>query len=167
MWQIGFEGDFDFFFEFLCMDLQFYVKIFEELLCEVFYILKCMDVKLLMFFNMLFCLFYGVVLVFDYIVFKYMVGCYVGLFEGSIQFGYYWVNIFKFESCFFYVLMVLLLYEVVFGYYLQMVLVCEQGEQLKFWWYDYILVFGEGWGFYFEFFGIEVEFYDDFYSYFG
>lgn len=89
----------------------------EDLLKEVLFIVKKMDVKLFLFFEYLFCMFYGVVLVFDNIVFKYIIGCYI-YFSGDDKFGYYWVNIYVLDKCLLYVLFVFILYEVVFGYYL-------------------------------------------------
>ncbi|MEM6705106.1 MAG: DUF885 domain-containing protein [Acidobacteriota bacterium] len=167
MRQTGFDGDFDSFLEFLRTDPQFYAKTPEELLREASYISKRMDAKLPMLFNTLPRLPYGVAPVPDHIAPKYTAGRYVGPPEGSTQPGYYWVNTFKLDSRPLYALTALSLHEAVPGHHLQTALAREKGEQPKFRRHDYISAFGEGWGLYSEFLGIEAELYDDLYSHFG
>ena len=96
--EVGFEGSFADFLEFLRSDPQFYADTPEELLKEASFITKRMDAKLPSLFKTLPRLTYGVAPVPDDLAPKYTGGRYAGPAEGSNEPGYYWVNTYK---CFF------------------------------------------------------------------
>ena len=165
--QTGFDGNFDSFLEFLRTSPQFYPKTPRDLLREASYIAKRMDAKLPSLFNTLPRLPYGVAAVPEHIAPKYTAGRYVGPPENSTQPGYYWVNTYKLDSRPLYALTALSLHEAVPGHHLQNALAREQATQPNFRRHDYISAFGEGWGLYSEWLGVEAEMYDDLYSHFG
>jgi uncharacterized protein (DUF885 family) len=98
---------------------------------------------------------------------KYTGGRYVGAAEGSTQPGTYWVNTYALENRPFYTQEALTLHEAVPGHHLQIALSRELSDLPNFRRYSYISAFGEGWGLYSEFLGIEAGFYTDPYSNFG
>ncbi len=165
--EVGFEGDFDAFLEFLRTDPRFYPKSAEELLKEASYIAKRMDAKLPSLFKTLPRLPYGVAPVPDSIAPKYTAGRYVGAPIGGTQPGYYWVNTYSLENRTLYTLEALSLHEAVPGHHLQNALSQEQEGLPNFRRYSYISAFGEGWGLYSEWLGLEAGFYTDPYSNFG
>ncbi len=165
--KTGFEGDFGEFLEFLRSDPQFYADSAESLLKEAAFIAKTMDGKLPTLFGRLPRLPYGVAPVPDHIAPRYTAGRYVPPSLGSNQPGWYWVNTHKLESRPLYALPALTLHEAVPGHHLQFALALEQGDQPPFRRYDYISAFGEGWGLYAEWLGVEAGIYDDPYADFG
>jgi len=86
---------------------------------------------------------------------------------GSTQPGYYWVNTYALESRPLYTLPALTLHEAVPGHHLQWALAIEQEAQPDFRQYDYISAYGEGWGLYSEWLGVESGMYEDPYDDFG
>jgi uncharacterized protein (DUF885 family) len=98
---------------------------------------------------------------------KYTAGRYVSPPEGSTQPGIYWVNTYNLPSRTLYTLEALSLHEAVPGHHFQGSLAREQEEQPPFRRYSYISAFGEGWGLYSEWLGLEAGFYTDPYSNFG
>ena len=165
--QVGFEGDFASFLEFLRTDPRFYPKSAEELLKEASYIAKRMDAKLPSLFKTLPRLPYGVAPVPDHIAPKYTAGRYVGPAMGSDNPGYYWVNTYKLESRTLYTLEALTLHEAVPGHHLQNALRMELEGLPEFRRFSGIGAYGEGWGLYSERLGLEAGFYTDPYSNFG
>ncbi len=165
--QVGFEGTFAEFLAFLRSDPQFYPKSAEELLMRAAYICKRMDAKLPSLFKTLPRLPYGVEPVPDAIAPKYTAGRYVGAPVGGTQPGFYWVNTYGLESRTLYTLEALSLHEAVPGHHLQGALAQEQDGLPNFRRYSYISAFGEGWGLYSEWLGLEAGFYTDPYSNFG
>ena len=77
------------------------------------------------------------------------------------------MNTFKLESRPLYALTALTLHEAVPGHHLQIALASERDQQPNFRRHDYISAFGEGWGLYSEWLGVEAGMYDDLYSHFG
>lgn len=165
--DVEFEGSFDEFLHFLRTDPQFYAETPEELLKEASYIAKQMDAKLPALFETLPRMPYGVTPVPDHIAPKYTAGRYVSSNPGSTQPGYYWVNTHKLESRPLYALPALTLHEAVPGHHLQIALNQELEDLPLFRRFSYISAFGEGWGLYAEWLGVEAGIYKDPYSDFG
>jgi uncharacterized protein (DUF885 family) len=155
--EVGFSGDFAAFIEFLRTDPRFYAQTPDELLKEATYLAKQMDGKLPSLFKIpsLFKtmprLPYGVAPVPEELAPKFTAGRYIDSPIGSTQPGYYWVNT----------------YRLVPGHHLQIALAREQEGLPAFRRHAYINAFGEGWGLYSEWLGIEAGMYRDSYSRFG
>ena len=81
--------------------------------------------------------------------------------------GYYWVNTYALDKRPLYELEALTLHEAVPGHHLQISLNSELSSLPDFRRYSYISAFGEGWGLYSEYLGLEAGFYQDPYSNFG
>jgi uncharacterized protein (DUF885 family) len=164
---VGFEGSFDEFLEFLRTDRRFYARTPEELLREAAFISKKMDGKLPSLFKTLPRLPYTVEAVPEYLAPKYTTGRYVGPPWGSTEPGRYWVNTYDLQNRPLYNLEALSLHEAVPGHHLQIALNREIEALPNFRRFSYISAFGEGWGLYSEWLGLEVGFYQDPYSDFG
>ncbi len=165
--QLGFEGDFAEFLEFLRTDSQFFVDTPEELLREASFIAKKMDGQLPRFFKTLPRLPYGVEPVPEHIAPKYTAGRYVGAPLGSTKPGYYWVNTYALESRPLWALPALTLHEAVPGHHLQNALRQELEDLPNFRRFSGVNAYGEGWGLYSEWLGIEAGIYEDLYQHFG
>jgi uncharacterized protein (DUF885 family) len=165
--RVGFDGSFAEFLEFLRTDPRFYAQTPQELLERASFIAKKMDGKLPSLFKTLPRLPYGVAPVPDHLAPKYTAGRYVSPAMGSKQPGYYWVNTYRLEMRPLYALEALTLHEAVPGHHLQGALATEQAQQPPFRRFDYISAYGEGWGLYSEWLGLEAGFYADPYSEFG
>ncbi|HZF08859.1 MAG TPA: DUF885 domain-containing protein [Thermoanaerobaculia bacterium] len=165
--QVGFTGDFAAFLQFLRTDPRFYAKTPQELLEHASFIAKRMDGKLPSLFKTLPRLPYTVAPVPDAIAPKYTGGRYVEAPVGSTQSGTYWVNTYQLASRPFYNLEALTFHEAVPGHHLQIARSQELGDLPNFRRYSYISAFGEGWGLYSEWLGLEAGFYTDPYSNFG
>tara|TARA_Y100000817_G_scaffold221474_2_gene174890 strand:+ start:313 stop:2142 length:1830 start_codon:yes stop_codon:yes gene_type:complete len=165
--SVEFKGSFSEFLNFLRTDPQFYAKTPEALLKEASFIAKKMDAKLPSLFNKLPRLPYGVAPVPDDLAPKYTGGRYVGPAEGSKEPGYYWVNTYKLDVRPLYNLEALTLHEGVPGHHLQNSIASELKDLPEFRKDLYLSAFGEGWGLYSEYLGIEAGFYTDPYSNFG
>ncbi|MFQ5639778.1 MAG: DUF885 family protein [bacterium] len=165
--EVGFTGDFAGFLHFLRTAPQFYAKTPQELLKEASYIAKKIDGKLPSLFKTLPRLPYGVAPVPAHIAPKYTTGRYVGPALGSTEPGYYWVNTYALESRPLYNLESLTLHEAVPGHHLQNAIARELTNLPNFRRFSYISAFGEGWGLYCEWLGLEAGFYTDPYSNFG
>ena len=165
--DVKFNGSFDQFLDFLRTDSRFYAKTPEQLLKEASYIAKKMDAKLPSLFKTLPRLPYGVAPVPDDLAPKYTGGRYSGPAKGSNEPGYYWVNTYKLNVRPLYNLEALTLHEGVPGHHLQNSIAAEIANVPEFRKRLGISVFGEGWGLYSEFLGIEAGFYKDPYSNFG
>jgi uncharacterized protein (DUF885 family) len=165
--QVGFEGDFAAFLAQLRTDPRFYARTPEQLLKEAAWIAKRMDGKLPALFGRLPRKPYTVEPVPDHLAPKYTSGRYVDPPVGSTQPGIYWVNTYKLPSRPLYNLEALTLHEAVPGHHLQGALANELEELPPFRRYSYLSAFGEGWGLYSEWLGLEAGFYTDPYSNFG
>lgn len=164
--ELGFEGSFDEFVEFLRTDPQFYATTSEELLKEASFIAKKMDAKLPKLFKFLPRTPYGVIEVPANIAPKYTTGRYSGPSRDD-QPGNYWVNTYRLDRRPLYVLEALTLHEAVPGHHLQGSIAREMENVPKFRNQTYISAFGEGWGLYAEYLGLEAGFYQSPYSNFG
>jgi len=165
--EVGFKGSFLEFLDFLRTDSQFYADTPEELLKEASFIAKKMDAKLPLLFKTLPRLPYGVAPVPDDLAPKYTGGRYVGPGKGSIEPGYYWVNTYKLDVRPLYNLEALTLHEGVPGHHLQNSISAELENVPEFRKELGLSVYGEGWGLYSEFLGLEAGFYKNPYSNFG
>ncbi|GAA6171439.1 DUF885 domain-containing protein [Colwellia sp. KU-HH00111] len=164
--QLNFDGDFKAFVSFLRNDPQFYAKTPVALLKEASYIAKKMDAKLPSLFKTLPRTPYGVIEVPANIAPKYTTGRYSGPARDD-QAGNYWVNTYRLDRRPLYVLPALTLHEAVPGHHLQGSIAREMKEVPKFRNQTYISAFGEGWGLYSEYLGIEAEIYETPYQDFG
>ncbi|HVS62366.1 MAG TPA: DUF885 domain-containing protein [Thermoanaerobaculia bacterium] len=165
--EVGFEGTFAEFLDFLRTDPRFYVETPRALLEKASYIAKKMDGELPSLFGTLPRMPYTVEAVPEHIAPKYTAGRYVNPSLGSTEPGIYWVNTYALDSRPLYTLTALTLHEAVPGHHLQGALAEEQGNQPDFRRFDYISAFGEGWGLYSEWLGIEAGMYETPYDHFG
>ena len=163
----GFEGGFDEFLRFLRADPRFYAASPEELLKQASFIAKRMDAQLPRLFGRLPRQPYGVMAVPAALAPKYTSGRYAGSPKDSAEPGWYWVNTYALDKRPLYNLEALTLHEAVPGHHLQGALAEEAESVRPFRRFDYISAFGEGWGLYSEWLGIEAGFYTDPYSAFG
>ncbi|GIU50700.1 hypothetical protein TUM4438_37650 [Shewanella sairae] len=164
--QVGFAGSFAEFLHFLRTDPQFYPKTAEELLKEAAYIAKKADAMLPKYFGKLPRQPYGIEPVPAEIAPKYTTGRYSGSNRDDEP-GYYWVNTYALDKRPLYEMEALTLHEAVPGHHLQIALNQELTDLPNFRRYSYISAFGEGWGLYSEYLGLEAGFYQDPYSNFG
>ncbi len=164
--KIGFNGDFKAFINFLRTDEQFYAKTPLDLLKEASYIAKRMDAKLPSLFKTLPRTPYGVIQVPENIAPKYTTGRYSGPSRDD-QAGNYWVNTYRLDRRPLYALPALTLHEAVPGHHLQGSIAKEMQNVPQFRNRTYISAFGEGWGLYSEFLGIEAGIYETPYQDFG
>ncbi|WP_065188846.1 DUF885 domain-containing protein [Shewanella woodyi] len=164
--EVGFKGTFAEFLNFLRTDPQFYPKTKEELLKEAAYIAKKADAMLPKYFGKLPRTPYGIQEVPAEIAPKYTTGRYSGSSRDDEP-GYYWVNTYALDKRPLYEMEALTLHEAVPGHHLQIALNTELTSLPNFRRYSYISAFGEGWGLYSEYLGLEAGFYQDPYSNFG
>lgn len=165
--EVKFEGDLAAFNQMLRTDPRFYPKSAEELLKEAAWIAKRMDGKLPALFGRLPRLPYTVEPVPETLAPKYTSGRYAPPPAGGTQPGRYWVNTYKFETRPLYNLEALTLHEAVPGHHLQGSLARELEDLPMFRRFLYHSAFGEGWGLYSEWLGLEAGFYTDPYRNFG
>lgn len=164
--EVGFEGDFADFLQFLRTDEQFYPKSGRELLSRAAWITKEMEGELPKYFGKLPRMPLTVKPVPDALAPNYTGGRYSpGSYENN-RAGQYWVNTYKLESRPYYVLPALSLHEGVPGHHLQIMLAAEL-ENLPEFRKTYISAFGEGWGLYSEYLGKEAGIYKTPYEEFG
>ncbi|WP_421133064.1 DUF885 domain-containing protein [Alteromonas sp. A079] len=164
--KVNFDGSINDFIAFLREDPQFYAESAEALLKEASFIAKKMDAKLPQLFEYLPRTPYGVAPVPDSIAPKYTTGRYIHPSRDD-QPGYYWVNTYALDKRPLYALPALTLHEAVPGHHLQISLAAELEDLPMVRRNTYISAFGEGWGLYSEFLGIEVGIYEDPYDDFG
>ncbi len=165
--KTGFKGSLAAFQKFLRTDPRFYAKTPEALLKEASFIAKRMDAKLPSLFGRLPRKPYGVEPVPAALAPKYTSGRYSGSPRGSTEPGWFWVNTYALDTRPLYNLEALTFHEAVPGHHLQGALAQENDDVRPFRRYSYISAYGEGWGLYSEWLGIEAGFYTDPYSDFG
>ena len=164
---LAFGGSFQDFLTFLRTDSRFYAETPEELLKDAAHIAKEMDGKLPSLFGKLPRLPYGIQPVPDHLAPKYTGGRYIGAPLGGTQPGYYWVNTYALESRPLYVLPSLTLHEAVPGHHLQNALRQELEGLPDFRRFSSNSAYGEGWGLYSEYLGVEAGMYKTPYEDFG
>jgi uncharacterized protein (DUF885 family) len=165
--QIGFDRTLPQFFEFLRTDARFYPRTAEELLERAALIAKRMDGKLPSLFKRLPRQPYGIAPVPADIAPKYTGGRYDPAPADGRRAGTYWVNTYALDTRPLYNLEALTFHEAVPGHHLQMALQQELRDLPDFRRFVYVDAFGEGWGLYSEWLGLEAGFYQDPYSNFG
>jgi len=165
--EVGFDGSFDEFLDYLRTDPRFYAKTPRELLSAASYHAKKIDGKLPEYFGKLPRLSYGVEPVPDEIAPRYTGGRYVPGNAEQGRSGTYWVNTYKLESRPLYILPSLTLHEAVPGHHLQISLAAEMDNMPEFRSNYYISAFGEGWALYTEYLGKEMGIYETPYEKFG
>jgi uncharacterized protein (DUF885 family) len=165
--QVGFEGDFAAFVEFLRTDPRFYAKTPRELLAHASYFAKKIDGRLPQLFGHLPRQPYGVAPVPEELAPFYTAGRYVPAPLSALRGGYYWVNTHALESRPLYAIPALTLHEGAPGHHTQFALAQEQDDQPPFRRHDYISAYGEGWALYAEKLGIEMGIYETPYEHFG
>lgn len=163
---LGFTGSFADFINFLRTDPQFYAKTPDELMRYAAFLSKKADAQLPKLFKTLPRTPYGVVPVPAEIAPKYTTGRYSGPSRDD-QAGFYWVNTYRLDRRPLYEMEALTLHEAVPGHHLQVALAREQASLPDYRRSFYTSAFGEGWGLYSEYLGLEMGFYQDPYSNFG
>lgn len=164
--ELGFNGSFADFIRFLRTDPQFYPKTADELMRYAAFLSKKADAELPKLFKTLPRTPYGVVPVPAEIAPKYTTGRYSGPSRDD-QAGFYWVNTYRLDRRPLYEMEALTLHEAVPGHHLQVALAREQADLPEYRRSFYTSAFGEGWGLYSEYLGLEMGFYQDPYSNFG
>lgn len=164
--ELGFTGTFAEFIQFLREDPQFYPQSADQLLRYAAWLAKRADAQLPRFFKLLPRTPYGIMEVPAEIAPKYTTGRYSGAARDD-QAGYYWVNTYALNRRPLYEMEALTLHEAVPGHHLQIALAQEQTDLPDYRRSFYTSAFGEGWGLYAEFLGLEMGFYQDPYSNFG
>jgi uncharacterized protein (DUF885 family) len=167
MAQTGWKQGLPEFLQFLRTDPRFYARNADELLSHAALIAKRMDGKLPALFKRLPRQPYGIEPVPADIAPKYTGGRYNGAPIDSRRAGTYWVNTYALDTRPFYNLEALTFHEAVPGHHLQGALQQELRDLPEFRRFVYIEAFGEGWGLYSEWLGLEAGFYKDPYSNFG
>jgi uncharacterized protein (DUF885 family) len=165
--QVGYQQGLPAFLEFLRADARFYPRTPDELLKDAAYIAKRMDGKLPSLFKVLPRQPYGVEPVPADLAPKYTGGRYNGAPLDGHRAGTYWVNTYALDTRPLYNLEALTFHEAVPGHHLQIALQKELGGLPDFRRFVYVDAFGEGWGLYSEWLGLEAGFYQDPYSNFG
>ncbi|QBL08107.1 DUF885 domain-containing protein [Rheinheimera sp. D18] len=162
----GFNGSFADFIQFLRTDPQFYAKTPDQLMHYAAFLAKKSDAQLPKLFKTLPRTPYGVIPVPLEIAPKYTTGRYSGPSRDD-QAGFYWVNTYRLDRRPLYEMEALTLHEAVPGHHLQVALAREQSALPDYRRSFYTSAFGEGWGLYSEYLGLEMGFYQDPYSNFG
>ncbi|MCH8536143.1 MAG: DUF885 domain-containing protein [Alkalimonas sp.] len=166
--DLEFEGSFADFVDFLRTDDQFYAQTPDELMRYAAYLSKKADAALPRFFlrETLPRTPYGVAPVPAEIAPKYTTGRYISA-NTDRDAGYYWVNTYALNRRPLYEMEALTLHEAVPGHHLQIALSQEQDSLPDYRRSFYTSAFGEGWGLYAEYLGLEMGFYQDPYNNFG
>jgi len=165
--EVGFEGDFAAFLDFLRTDPQFYPQTPEGLLKEASFIAKKIDGKLPQYFGKLPRNPYGVSPVPEVLAPTYTAGRYSPGSPEQQRAGFYWVNTYNLPARPLYVLPALTLHEAVPGHHLQISLAQELENMPDFRRDTYLSAFGEGWALYCEWLGEEMGIYGTPYERFG
>jgi len=165
--EIGFEGSFSDFLNFLRTDPQFYAKSRKELLMHASYIAKQIDGKMPQYFETLPRLSYGVIPVPQEIEKSYTTGRYFSGNPERGQAGNYVVNTYNLPNRPLYNLPALTAHEGVPGHHMQIAIGQELKDLPKFRKSLYPNAFGEGWGLYAEKLAGEMGIYTTPYERFG
>ena len=165
--ELGFEGSFREFLDFLRNDPRFYCTFPEQLLKEASFIAKKIDGKLPAYFGKLPRNSYGVSPVPALLAPTYTGGRYSPGSLANGKAGQFWVNTYNLPARPLYVLPSLTLHEAVPGHHLQISLAQEMEAVPQFRKSTYLSAFGEGWALYAEWLGEEMGIYTTPYERFG
>lgn len=165
--ELGFEGDFAAFTDFLRTDPQFVATSPEHLLQVVAYTAKRIDYLMPGFFGKLPRQSYGIVPVPDEVAPNYTTGAYYGAPQGARVGGAFWVNTYALDQRPLYEIPALTLHEAVPGHHHQNALALELENVPAFRHSLAFSAFGEGWGLYAEKLGVEMGVYRTPYEHFG
>ncbi|WP_374763677.1 DUF885 domain-containing protein [Yunchengibacter salinarum] len=165
--EVGFDGGFDAFLEFLRTDPRFYADSAADLLAFASRTAKRIDLKMPAFFGRLPRQPYGVEPVPAEIAPNYTTGRYVGAPLDAPRGGMYWVNTHDLKNRPLYAIPALTLHEAVPGHHHQSALSRELKDVPDFRVGLYPHAFGEGWGLYAEKLGVEMGIYQTPYEHFG
>jgi uncharacterized protein (DUF885 family) len=165
--QVGFQGDFHQFVEFLRTDERFYVDTPDALMKEVALIMKKIDGEPPRLFKTLPRTPYGLRQIPDYIAPKTTSAYYFLPAGDGATAGFYYVNTHDLKSRPLYEYEALSLHEAVPGHHLQLALQIELEDNPNLRRFGGVTAFVEGWALYAERLGLEVGFYQDPYSDFG
>lgn len=165
--RTGFEGSFAEFTHYLRTDPRFYAQSEMELMMRASYLAKLADDAMPALFNRLPRLPYGVRPVPAALAPTYTTGRYWAGDAASGRAGAYLVNTYALDQRPLYELPALTLHEAVPGHHHQIAIAQELEGLPDFRRQTYITAFGEGWGLYSEFLGLDMGFYEDPYEDFG
>ena len=165
--ELNFEGSFADFLKFLRTDPQFYAKTPKEILGVASWLSKKIENEMPKYFGKLPRMPFTVKPVPAAIAPNYTAGRYSGGNYKTNRAGQYWVNTYALDTRPLYALPALTLHEAVPGHHHQMMLSQEIEGVPNFRRSNYLSAFGEGWGLYCEYLGIEIGMYDTPYDHFG
>jgi len=165
--ELNFEGSFADFIEFLRTDPQFYAKTPEEILGYASWLSKKIENEMPKYFGKLPRMPFSVKPVPEAIAPNYTAGRYSSGNYKTNRAGQYWVNTYALETRPLYALPALTLHEAVPGHHHQGMLAQEIEDVPNFRRNNYLSAFGEGWGLYCEYLGVEIGMYDTPYDHFG
>ncbi len=165
--ELNYEGSMEEFFNVLRTDPQFYATSGEEILAKASWLSKKIEAKLPELFGKLPRMPFTVKPVPASIAPNYTAGRYSPGSYKQHRAGQYWVNTTKLNTRPLYALPALTLHEAVPGHHLQIMLAQEIENVPDFRKSVYLSAYGEGWGLYSEWLGLEAGMYEDPYENFG